>query len=1027
MNVADADRNLLFGVLALQLDFITKEALLEAMHAWVLVKERPLADLLVERGDLAAPRRRLLESLVEEHLRQHGGDVERSLAALPALTPICTALDQVADADVRHTLASLSATRSGAGESMKTGEYVPPPAEPTERFQRLRLHAKGGLGEVHIALDRELNRQVALKEIQRQHADDPRSRQRFELEAEITGGLEHPGIVPVYGMGRHFDGRPYYAMRFIKGSSLRDAIADFHSKNQDRRRLEGVAFRKLLARFLAVCDAVAYAHSRGVLHRDLKPSNILLGPYGETLVVDWGLAKSGVGELEPARSASGELPEAPLQPSGLSDGSGSLTLPGSLLGTPAFMSPEQAEGRLDQLGPESDVYSLGATLYCLLTGKAPFGDGSQDQVLRQVRRGDFPAPRQVNPRVPVALEAICLKAMALGPADRYLTARALAEDLEHWLADEPVRAHFEPPVSRARRWGRRHRPLVAALVALVATALLLVGVGLGWEQQRRADTARAAEEDLARAEQALAADRRDEAAQALERAGGRLERGGSAALIRRLERLRTERAVADELVEVQRLRATYLGLPVDNAKLDAGYSQAFGKLDIDVAALGPEVAAERIRAATIAEKLVTALDDWAAARRQLPGSDSDLLLAVADQADDDAWRRQLRAFRRQRDAAGLERLAADDDALKQQPANLARLGGALHLSGKLKEAEKLLRAANRRYEDDFWINFELANLLLDRRRNDPAEAVGFFRAALALRPNTAGLYNNIGIAYQRQKKYAQAIDAFHEAISLLPLAAGLHYNLGNVYLEQERWQDAEAALRKAVQVDNQYTEAHFNLGRALQGLQSYAEAAQEFSLSRERALAKGNTTIVRVAGEAIQECERWRPLAALFAMVQNGEAKAHTAREWAELGDYALEQKHLPATAAGFYEKALTLDAGVIQTYRYNAACAAAQVGCGQGKDASSLDGKERDRLRGRARVWLRDELEAQRAKLAGGLSAKEINRVIGFLRHWAQDPDLSGVRDDKKLAQLPEMERRDWQKFWAEVQDFLQSVSGKD
>jgi serine/threonine-protein kinase len=340
------------------------------------------------------------------------------------------------------------------------------------RFQILRPHAEGGIGQVFLAQDGELHRQVALKEIMPRHAGDQESRARFVQEAEITGGLEHPGIVPVYGMGRYPDGRPYYAMRFIPGQNLQEALDRLHEeKGLSARRC--MAFRQILRRFLDVCNAVAYAHSRGILHRDLKPSNIMLGQFGETLVVDWGLAKA-MDRAEPLPAADrsrapgfAPAPTCPLKPRTASQ----PTQHGHAIGTPAFMSPEQAAGKVDALGPTTDVYSLGAVLYVILTGRAPF-DGEISAVLRRVQRGEFPAPRRVNPQTPRALEAVCLKAMAKRAADRYPTAQALAADVEHWLSDEPVTARADSRTERLARWARNHRSLVVGVTATILVAFI---------------------------------------------------------------------------------------------------------------------------------------------------------------------------------------------------------------------------------------------------------------------------------------------------------------------------------------------------------------------------------------------------------------------------------------------------------------------------------------------------------------------------------------------------------------------------
>jgi serine/threonine-protein kinase len=354
---------------------------------------------------------------------------------------------------------------AGTATRLQTSADLLPAVQPlpaSERYQPVRLHARGGLGEVHVAEDAELHRPVALKRIRPEQADDPDSRRRFLREAEITARLQHPAIVPVYGLAADQHGRPAYAMRFVEGESLESAVRRFH-ESKDFGSLE---FRQLLGHFVAVCQAVAYAHSRGVVHRDLKPANVMLGPFGETYVVDWGVARTLEG---PADAAVGPL-------SG--DGDGDRTEIGSVVGTPSYMSPEQAAGRWDLLGPAADVYSLGAVLYCLLTGRPPVSLDSWPDMQERIERGDFPPPRQLDPAVPRPLDAISRKALAVDASARYQSALDLAADVERWLADEPVSADREPWRDRARRWVKRHRSLTAGLAAAVLVGLIGTGVGL---------------------------------------------------------------------------------------------------------------------------------------------------------------------------------------------------------------------------------------------------------------------------------------------------------------------------------------------------------------------------------------------------------------------------------------------------------------------------------------------------------------------------------------------------------------------
>lgn len=347
-----------------------------------------------------------------------------------------------------------------------------------QAYKKLRFHARGGLGEIYVADDNELQRDVVLKFIRPKHRDRRDCREQFQLEAEVTARLDHPGVVPVYGFGKTPDGRLCYAMRFIQGETLEEYIARMHSPTieQDGQRVKqesifaksrSVEFRSLLVQFCTVCNTIAYAHNRGILHRDIKPENIMLGKYDDTLVVDWGLAMP-INRDETAR-ASGEQT---LMPSSGSGGSSGGTT-GGPVGTPAYMSPEQAAGVLG-LGPATDIFSLGATLYKVLTGRAPYTGDSAREALTKARHANFVNPSEKRKDIPRGLEAICLKAMAVDPDNRYLTGIDMSADIECWLADQPFSALKERWHERAGRWARHHQGLAQTLL----TCFLLVVVGL---------------------------------------------------------------------------------------------------------------------------------------------------------------------------------------------------------------------------------------------------------------------------------------------------------------------------------------------------------------------------------------------------------------------------------------------------------------------------------------------------------------------------------------------------------------------
>lgn len=322
----------------------------------------------------------------------------------------------------------------------------------------------------------------------------PEQQDQFVREAQVTGQLEHPGIVPIHELGHDETGQPYYVMKFVHGQTLKDVTDDYHGPKQSPAEPKEVRRPQLLNSFVSLCQTIAYAHSREVIHRDIKPDNVMVGPYGETLVLDWGLAKV-VGEPDALEKSPGVR---------LSYSGESLeTLDGTVKGTPTYMAPEMAEGKVEAIDESSDIYLLGATLYHMLTGKAPRTAKKLSELLTLARTQEPTPPRQLDATVPKPLDAICRKAMAFQKADRYATALALAEDVQRYLAGEPVEAYRENVWERAGRWVRRHRTALmrAAAVVVVLTVGSVAALAVRDSEQRRAEAQRVAD-DLRRQEQA---------------------------------------------------------------------------------------------------------------------------------------------------------------------------------------------------------------------------------------------------------------------------------------------------------------------------------------------------------------------------------------------------------------------------------------------------------------------------------------------------------------------------------------------
>ncbi|MBM83921.1 MAG: hypothetical protein CMJ78_25475 [Planctomycetaceae bacterium] len=456
-----------------------------------------------------------------------------------------------------------------------------------QRYDLKDNFARGGLGNIWLAHDESLHRDIAYKELLPRALRNPAVKERFLEEAQITGQLEHPGIVPIYDIGYQHNGAPYYAMKLVRGDTLENEIEAYHAMPHGADR--DLKFKKLLQNFIDVCNALAFAHDRGVLHRDLKPLNVMLGAFGETLVLDWGLAKVLRGDLGEAADADiaamaaegdldaetvldnkggGESPSvaATVQNSQAGesqtrqtttggDSSGhtksgsttvggtrqsvmtdvrsesSQTMMGSVMGTPVYMPPEQASGAIDKLDATTDIYSLGGILYKLLTNHQPIAKGRVKEVIERVKNNEIIPPHEHDASIPKPLAAICMKAMAKEQADRYSTALALAADVEAWLGDQPVSCHEDSAAEKLGRW-IRHNTTLATSIAL--SFILIVGGTAAWyvkEDIRVSGLSAKAQRQIAEARLAMSTEEFDKAENQLNEALGGIESEESLALL----------------------------------------------------------------------------------------------------------------------------------------------------------------------------------------------------------------------------------------------------------------------------------------------------------------------------------------------------------------------------------------------------------------------------------------------------------------------------------------------------------------
>lgn len=708
-------------------------------------------------------------------------------------------------------------------------------------FHLLREIGRGGMGVVYEAEQVSLGRRVALKVLPYVGALDARQLQRFRNEAKAAASLRHDHIVQVHAIGCDH-GVHYYAMEFIDGQTLAHYIHGLRpgggrlpatgpatldyapaepgvptrpvaALSTERSDPRGKAFYRRAAELIAqAADALEHAHSLGIVHRDVKPGNLLLDQDGRVYVSDFGLARFG--------------PDA------------ALTISGDLLGTLRYMAPEQALARHGMVDHRADVYGLGCTLYELLTGRPAVDATDRAEMLRQIAFEEPVALRKLDKSMPVELETITFKALTKNPTERYATAGELAEDLRRWLGNQTIKA--KPPTLRqkAAKWARRRQ----AVVWSAAVILLILTGSLGWLvrdwQTRRAIAEARVADALVAAEPKL----RDgnpydpELVSAAQKAQAQLASPLRESVRHQVEQLLADVKMLATFEEIRLGQAVVKDGRFDTGAAEPAYEAAFREYGIDVTALDVTEVAAQIRARMIATHLAAALDNWARAREKAARNDWKRLLEVAREVDPDSWRCAFREAWANGRKGDLEKLLASAPIQTLSPTTVGLLVGmfAREVGNTAKALEAVLREAQQRCPADFWINENLAMVLrVGLSPPRPGEAIGFSRAALALRPQSPGVHLNLGNALFNTGKYDEAMACFREAIRLQPDYAEAHSNLGQVLGQLGKLAEAEVALRKAIELRPSNANSHYGLGLVLHKRGSFAEAVAAYAKAIE--------------------------------------------------------------------------------------------------------------------------------------------------------------------------------------------------
>jgi serine/threonine-protein kinase len=815
--------------------------------------------------------------------------------------------------------------------------------------------ARGGMGAVLRGRDPALGRDLAVKVLLEAHRDNPELVGRFVEEAQIGGQLQHPGVVPVYELGQFQDDRPFFTMKLVKGQTLAKLLLQRTSPQED--------LPHLLTVFEQVCQTIAYAHARGVIHRDLKPANVMVGAFGEVQVMDWGMAKV----LHQERAADQPSPspgEVTVIRTARSGSTAEASQPGTVLGTPAFMPPEQARGEVDKIDERADVFGLGAILCAILTGKPPYSGRDSSEVHGKAIRSELAdaLARLDGCGADAALVQLCKECLAAERDSRPRDAGAVAARMAAYqagvrerlkqaeLGRAAAQARAEEAKAttaaeaRARRWAVG---LAAAVLALVVIGSL---GGLYFQRQadqRRAEVALQNEERRRDARAALekAAGLRDrarwaEARLVLEQARDRLGEVLPEGLRQQLEKALSDLALVARLDDLRQMQAVMVNREFDTATARREYPVAFAEAGLGRVEEDEEAVAARIRDSAVKAQLVAALDNWAGITHKKEDLLFRWLLGVARRADPDpAWRDRFRDPAMRRDRAWLERLAREAKVEELSPQVVTALAGALQDTGA--DALPLLREAQRHHPDDFWLSYTLGYYCREAKK--PEEAVGHYRAALAIQPQSVPARTNLGVALYDKGERKEAVKEYREALRLDPKYASAHNNLGGALAQKGEREEAIREFREVLRLDPKFAPVHYNLGISLYAKGEREEAINEYreAIRLDPLHAPAHTNL----GRALHEQGRLEEAIKEYQEVLGLDPKSAPAHF--NLGN-GLRDKGQLDEATQEYRAAIELDPKFAEAY-----CNLGQVLRRQGKFAESLGSLRKGHELGSQRaVW---------------------------------------------------------------------------